>query len=172
MLSKQTFWDASHAVSLQNFSDHDAVDKLDDLIKQSIQDQALSDVPLGAFLSGGVDSSTVVGILQSLSTRPVKTFTIGFDHADFNEASEASDVAKHLGTDHVELIVSAEDALAIINQLPVMYDEPFADASQVPTFLVSKLAKKRSLYACLVMGAMNCFVVITAIITLLKFGRI
>ncbi|EGZ6803611.1 asparagine synthase (glutamine-hydrolyzing) [Vibrio cholerae] len=142
LVSKQTFWDASHAVSLQNFSDRDAVDKLDDLIKQSIQDQALSDVPLGAFLSGGVDSSTVVGILQSLSTRPVKTFTIGFDHADFNEASEAADVAKHLGTDHVELIVSAEDALAIINQLPVMYDEPFADASQVPTFLVSKLAKK------------------------------
>ncbi|WP_369920485.1 asparagine synthase (glutamine-hydrolyzing) [Marinomonas polaris] len=142
LVSKQTFWDASHAVPLQNFSDHDAIDKLDGLIRQSIQDQALSDVPLGAFLSGGVDSSTVVGILQSISTRPVKTFTIGFDHADFNEASEAADVAKHLGTDHVELIVSAEDALAIINQLPVMYDEPFADASQVPTFLVSQLAKK------------------------------
>lgn len=142
LVSKQTFWDAGRAVPLQNFSDHDAIDKLDDLIRQSIQDQALSDVPLGAFLSGGIDSSTVVGILQSISTRPVKTFTIGFDHADFNEASEAEDVAKHLGTDHIELIVSAEDALAIINQLPIMYDEPFADASQVPTFLVSQLAKK------------------------------
>ncbi|GGN38550.1 MULTISPECIES: asparagine synthase (glutamine-hydrolyzing) [Marinomonas] len=142
LISKQTFWDVSHTLPQQNFTDNDAVDKLDDLIRNSIQDQALSDVPLGAFLSGGIDSSTVVGILQSMSTRPVKTFTIGFDQVDFNEASEAADVAKYLGTDHVELIVSAEDVLAVINQLPIMYDEPFADASQVPTFLVSQLAKK------------------------------
>jgi len=143
--SKKSFWNAEDIAVANEFSDltvDEAVNRLEFLIKQSIQDQKLSDVPLGAFLSGGIDSSTVVGVLQSISDRPVKTFTIGFNQAEFNEATEAEAVAKHLGTDHKELIVSVEDALAVINQLPLIYDEPFADASQIPTFLVSKLAKE------------------------------
>jgi asparagine synthase (glutamine-hydrolysing) len=145
LLSKNFFWNAEDVAvdsELSDLTDDEAVDRLALLIKQSIQDQKLSDVPLGAFLSGGIDSSTVVGVLQSISDRPVKTFTIGFNQAEFNEATEAEAVAKHLGTDHKELIVSAEDALAVINQLPFIYDEPFADASQIPTFLVAKLAKE------------------------------
>lgn len=143
-ISKKSFWCSEDIIVSKDISElsaDEAVNKLELLIKQSIQDQKLSDVPLGAFLSGGIDSSTVVGVLQSISDRPVKTFTIGFENAEFNEASEALAVAKHLGTEHRELIVSAEDALAVIHQLPFMYDEPFADASQIPTYLVSKLAK-------------------------------
>lgn len=145
LLLKGPFWNAENisvSSDLSKLSADLAVDELELLIKQSIQDQKLSDVPLGAFLSGGIDSSTVVAVLQSISDQPVKTFTIGFDQAEFNEASEALAVAKHLGTKHRELIVSAEDALAVIHQLPHIYDEPFADASQISTYLVSKLAKE------------------------------
>jgi asparagine synthase (glutamine-hydrolysing) len=112
---------------------------LEALIKQSISNQKTSDVPLGAFLSGGINFSTVVGILQSLSDQPIKTFTIGFENPEFNEANE---VADHLGTDHKELILSAKDALKMIEKLPSIYDEPFSDASQIPTYLVSQLAKQ------------------------------
>lgn len=145
LLSKRSFWNAEDIAVANEVSDltvDEAVDRLEFLIKQSVQDQKLSDVPLGAFLSGGIDSSIVVGVLQSISDRPVKTFTIGFNQTEFNEANEAEAVAKHLGTDHKELIVSAEDVLAVINQLPFIYDEPFADASQIPTYLVSTLAKE------------------------------
>jgi asparagine synthase (glutamine-hydrolysing) len=102
----------------------------------------LADVPLGAFLSGGVDSSTVVALMQAQSARPVKTFSIGFHDDGYNEAEQAKAVATHLGTDHTELYVSAQQAMSVIPQLPTLYCEPFADASQIPTFLVSELARQ------------------------------
>jgi len=121
----------------------DAVDHLDRLLRSAIQGQSLADVPLGAFLSGGVDSSSVVAVMQAVTDSPVKSFTIGFENSDYDESSDARAVADHLGTDHHELIVTVDDALSLIPQLPNYYDEPFADVSQIPTLLVSALAKKK-----------------------------
>jgi asparagine synthase (glutamine-hydrolysing) len=144
--TREGYWDARSVASrglAEPFSGtiDEAVDRTETLLKASIAGQMIADVPLGAFLSGGIDSSTVVALMQSQSARPVRTFSIGFSAEDYDEAQHARAVAKHLGTDHTELYVSEQDAIEVIPRLPEIYCEPFADASQIPTFLVSKLAR-------------------------------
>lgn len=123
--------------------DVQAVNALESLLNQSVAGQMLADVPLGAFLSGGIDSSTIVALMQKQSSNPVQTFAIGFDEPGYNEAVYAKEVATHLGTSHTELYVSAKDALAVVPKLPHIYSEPFADSSQIPTFLVNQMAKQQ-----------------------------
>ncbi len=121
--------------------DEEAVDLLEEVLATAVRDRLVSDVPLGAFLSGGVDSSTVVSLMQEASPDPVKTFSIGFAEEQFDEARYASEVARHLGTDHTELLLSPKEAMDVIPLLPDMYDEPYSDYSNIPTYLVSKLAR-------------------------------
>lgn len=119
-----------------------AAEALEECLKDAVRLQSLADVPLGAFLSGGVDSSTIVALMQIQSSRPVKTFTVGFEEQDFDESPFSKAVAQHLGTDHAELFVTATEAQAVISRLPLIYDEPFADSSQIPTHLVCAAARR------------------------------
>lgn len=123
-------------------SDAEAINLLEHTIKQSLVGQMAADVPLGAFLSGGVDSSTIVALMQAESKQPIKTFAIGFDEPGYNEAEYAKAVAEHLGTEHTEFYVTAKDALEVVPLLSSIFCEPFADSSQIPTYLVSKMAKQ------------------------------
>ncbi len=143
----ERFWSAEEAARrglAEPFegSDSEAIRQLEALLTDAVERRMIADVPLGALLSGGIDSSTVVALMQAKSTRPVKTFTIGFDVLRYNEAAHAARVARHLGTEHTELMLSGEDALAVVPRLPDMFDEPLADPSQIPTFLVCALARK------------------------------
>ena len=120
----------------------EAVDELERLLKASIQDQMMADVPVGAFLSAGIDSSTVVALMQSLYPDKVKTFTIGMEDEKYNEAVYAKEIAAHLGTEHTELYITEEDARGVIPKIPFIFGEPFADSSQIPTYLVSRMTRE------------------------------
>lgn len=139
------YWRARQVAAATEITELDAnvaTNALEERLRGVIAGQMVADVPLGAFLSGGVDSSTVVALMQVISPRPVKTFSIGFAESGYDEAGHARAVAAHLGTDHTEFYVGPADALAVVPHLPAMFDEPFADSSQIPTYLVAQLARR------------------------------
>ena len=139
------YWSAYDAVneslnSQFRSSENEIMELLDDALRHSVKSRLVSDVPVGAFLSGGIDSSTIVALMQAQNSIPIKTFSVGFFEEDYNEAEYARKVALHLGTDHTEIFVTEKEAMDVIPRLPKLYDEPFADSSQIPTFLISQLA--------------------------------
>lgn len=144
-LAIRRYWSLNTAIetgaATQYTTEDEAIAQVDAALRQSVSQQMVADVPLGAFLSGGIDSSLIVALMQAQSSQAVRTFTIGFENAAFNEAPFAAAVAQHLGTQHSELIVTEAETREVIPMLPAMYDEPFADSSQIPTYLVSKAAR-------------------------------
>lgn len=144
----EKFWSATKVVEdgsesrKQSHNEADVIREFSDLLETSVRERLISDVPLGAFLSGGIDSSTIVAFMQKVASSPVKTFSVGFDVEGFNEAEFAKTIAEHLGTDHHEIYLKPKDALDVIPKLPHIYDEPFADISQIPTYLVSRFARE------------------------------
>lgn len=143
----QTYWSVRETAKYGQShpfqgSRQEAADELERLLKASIKEQMVADVPVGAFLSAGIDSSTVVALMQAQSARKVRSFTIGMEDKEYNEAVYAKEIAQHLGTEHTELYITAEDAKAVIPRLAWMYGEPFADSSQIPTYLVSKMTRE------------------------------
>ena len=147
-ITKSTYWSTEEEYVKSSFScfmgsSEDAVIQLESILSKAVSSQMQADVPLGAFLSGGIDSSLIVALMQSQSDNKINTFSIGFNDSAFNEAKHALKVSNHLGTNHHELYVNESDALEIIPNLPYIYDEPFADSSQIPTYIVSRFAKEK-----------------------------
>ena len=147
-LNYEVYWSLKETsqnslASSYSYDEKSAISQLDELLSNVIKEQMISDVPLGSFLSGGIDSSTITAIMQAQSNRPVETFTIGFNEQGYDEAKCAKAISKHLGTRHEEFYVSPQEALDVIPLLPKLYDEPFADISQIPTFLLAKLTKQK-----------------------------
>ncbi len=139
--SARDFFDVGQAEPIFT-NESQAVARLEELLCAAIRDQMVADVPLGTFLSGGIDSTLVVALMQQLTNQPVESFTIGFHQREFNEANHAKAAARHLGTDHTELYVSPQNAIDAVAEMPTVYDEPFADPSQIPTFLLAQLTRK------------------------------
>jgi asparagine synthase (glutamine-hydrolysing) len=142
-----TYWSAQEAAERgvrERFrgNEKEAIDELDSLLRDAVALRMVADVPLGVFLSGGIDSTLVTALMQAQAAQPVKTFTIGFSEGAYNEAEYAATIARHLGTAHTELYVTPREAMDVIPKLPRMYDEPFADSSQIPTYLVSLMARQ------------------------------
>lgn len=157
-----TWWSLAHIAESgqRNLLDSDPAElegELDALLRKVVRERMVADVPLGAFLSGGIDSATIVALMQAQSARPVRTFTIGFAEAGYDEARHASQVARHLGTEHTELRVTPAEALAVIPELPRIWDEPFADESQIPTMLLARLARQHVTVALSGDGGDECF---------------
>ncbi|SHG42943.1 asparagine synthase (glutamine-hydrolyzing) [Bradyrhizobium erythrophlei] len=137
--------------------DADLIVKLDEVLRAAVRERMVADVPVGAFLSGGLDSSTVVALMQAQSSQPVRTFTVAFDEQAYDESSYAASVARHFGTDHTEVRLTSADALDVIPSLPAIWDEPFADESQIPTLLISREAQKHVTVALSGDGGDECF---------------
>ena len=145
--SRRSYWSlteisAAGAADPIELGDVDATQALHDLLADAVSSQMISDVPLGAFLSGGIDSSTIAALMVAAGRGPVRTFSIGFPELGYDESKYAAAVARHLGTRHEQLVITAADALAVVPRIPDVYDEPFADSSQIPTYLISKLTRE------------------------------